>query len=66
MINIEKIGSIKVEHNKTKKQKYNGSEYLRALVEWMNSRNEDLNKNKSNLQLMSEFNKVWKLWVSLR
>ncbi len=36
----------------------NGSEKLRNVVEWMNSRDEYLNENKSHLQLIKEFNKA--------
>ena len=60
MKTIEKVGKITVEHNETKEQNYRGAEYFRGLVEWMNNRNEHLNQGKSNLELMKEFNKVWK------
>jgi hypothetical protein len=40
-----------------KKQKMNGAEYLRKLVEWINQRPETLNDGKSHLTLISEFNK---------
>ena len=59
MKTIEKVGKITVEHNESKKQDYKGAEYFRALVDWMNTRNEHLNQNKSTIQLMKEFNKVW-------
>jgi len=36
----------------------NGAEKLRNIVEWMNSRDEYLNENKSHLQLIKEFNKA--------
>lgn len=35
----------------------NGAEYLRKLVEWLNSRPETMNENKSMLTLIAEFNK---------
>lgn len=60
MKTIKKVGQILVEDKKSEKQNYRGAEYFRALVDWMNNRNEHLNQNKSNLELMAEFNKVWK------
>lgn len=60
MKTLEKVGKITIEHNETEKQNYKGAEYFRALVEWLNNRNEHLNQDKSNLELMKEFNKIWK------
>jgi len=60
MKTLEKIGKITIEHNSTEQQKYNGAKDLRALVRWMDSRDERLNQNKSKLQLIREFNKVQK------
>lgn len=40
-----------------KSKKLNGAEYLRKLVEWLNSRPETMNQNKSTLTLIGEFNK---------
>jgi hypothetical protein len=57
MKTFEKVGQITVEHNGSEKQSYKGAEYFRALVEWMNNRNEQLNQGKSTLELMREFNK---------
>ena len=51
-----KVGKILVESSTVEHQKYNGAEYFRRLVEWMNNRDEWQNENKSNLQLMREFN----------
>lgn len=58
---IEKIGQITVEHKSTNiKEKYNGTDYFRQLVKWLNNRAEYLNDNKSKLQLIGEFNKIYK------
>ena len=58
---VEKVGQITIGHkSSTKYCGYKGAEYLRDLVAWMNKREECFNVGKSNLQLMGEFNKVWK------
>lgn len=59
MKRIDTIGQITVEHSSGEAQKYNGAEYFRRLVKWMDARNEHLNKDKSTLQLMKEFNKIY-------
>ena len=54
---IEKVGSIYIEVPESENPKpKNGVIYLRRLVEWLNSRPEFLNENKSHLDLIVEYN----------
>jgi hypothetical protein len=57
MKDFEKVGNILIEHNAEKKQVYDGANYFRRLVKWLDNRSERLNENKSTLQLMYEYNK---------
>lgn len=53
---IEKVGSIYIDVPEGKSVKRNGAKYIRELVEWMNSRPEVMNENKSHLDLIVEYN----------
>jgi hypothetical protein len=54
---IEKVGSIYIEVPESENPvKRNGAGYLRRLVKWLDSRPDELNDNKSHLDLIVEYN----------
>lgn len=58
MLKGKKLGDAIIGKVDESKKRNDGAKKLRAVVDWMNSRNEHLNQGKSHLELITEFNKI--------